>query len=105
MSMTWYGRYTQQRPETERVYVERTPVPDAVCDQCGSTDVRRYPVACHWGARMVTKCQSCFHILALDRPTPEDNWPPFRSVAYDWEPSLAERASREQADRNRAAKS
>jgi len=42
---------------------------------------------------MVVKCQACFHQLAVEKPKDEDNWPPFRAVAYDWEPSPSERAS------------
>lgn len=93
--LTWYARYTQQAPVEERVYVTRAEVPDAKCPECASEDVRRYPIANHFGPRMVTKCQSCFHVLALDRPSAEDNWPPFRAVTYDWEASPSERASRE----------
>lgn len=93
--LTWYARYTQLAPDAERVYVERTPVEGSNCPECGSDDVKRYPIANHLGPRMVTKCQACFHVLALDRPTAEDNWPPFRSVTYDWDASPSERASRE----------
>lgn len=92
--MTWYARYMQQGPPEGPVHLVREPVPDAVCPECGSDDVRRYPIANHRGPRMVTKCQACFGVLALDRPTEEDDWPPFRSVTYDWEASLSERASR-----------
>jgi hypothetical protein len=42
---------------------------------------------------MVTKCQACYFSLAVDVPELADNWPPFRSLSYDWEPSPAERAS------------
>lgn len=97
--LTWYARYTQQSPTDERVYVIRTEVPGTDCPDCGGTDVRRYPIANHHGPRMVTKCQDCFHVLALDRPTEEDNWPPFRAVTYDWEASPSERASRELSSR------
>ncbi|MEN0134109.1 MAG: hypothetical protein AAGC80_03120 [Rhodococcus sp. (in: high G+C Gram-positive bacteria)] len=38
-------------------------------------------------------------MLALERPTVEDNWPPFRSVTYDWEASPSERAGRDMAER------
>jgi hypothetical protein len=31
----------------------------------------------------------------MDRPTDEDNWPPFRSVTYDWKASPGERAARD----------
>jgi hypothetical protein len=76
------------RPESERLFVERVPV-DAVCPACGSTEVARYPVANFIGPRMVTKCQNCFHHLALDVPTAEDHWPPWRSATADWKGSRA----------------
>jgi predicted RNA-binding Zn-ribbon protein involved in translation (DUF1610 family) len=75
-------------PADECLYVARLPV-EAMCPECGSVDVARYPVANHLGARMVTKCQECFHMLALDRPTEEDNWPPFRSATHGWPASRA----------------
>ena len=93
--MSWEHRYTFQRPTEQRLYVERVPVPGLTCPTCGSDDIRRYPIANHLGPRIATKCQACFTSLAIDRPTEEDNWPPFRSVTYDWEASLSERASRE----------
>lgn len=92
---SWVDRYIQPTPTAEQLTVVREPVPDTVCPACGSDDVRRYPVATHQAARMATKCQSCLHILALERPTADERWPAFRSVAYDWEASPAERASRE----------
>lgn len=98
--MAWNHRYTQPRPEQQQLRVERVLLPDTTCPECGSTDVRRYPIANHRGPRMVTKCQSCFHVLTLDRPALDDNWPPFRSVTYDWEASPSERASRELAERD-----
>ena len=93
--MGWQQRYTQQRPADERVYVERVPVAGMTCPQCGGADIRRYPISNHFGPRMATKCQTCLHSLAIDRPTEADNWPPFRAVTYDWEASPAERAARE----------
>lgn len=94
--LSWHAKYTQTTPTEERLYVTREKVPGMMCDQCGSDDVRRYPIANHLGPRMVTKCQSCFHVLTMDRPKVEDNWPPFRSLTYEWEASLSERASRAQ---------
>lgn len=76
------------RPDTERVYVERTPV-DAQCPACGGNDVKRYPVANHLGPRMVVKCQDCFHRLAVTYPEPEDRWPAWRSPTRDWPSSRA----------------
>jgi hypothetical protein len=75
-------------PAEQYIEVERVKV-EATCPACGSDDVRRYPIANYIGPRMVTKCQACFEVLKLDRPAPEDNWPPFRPAAFDWEPSRA----------------
>jgi hypothetical protein len=52
---------------------------------------------------MATKCQSCLHVLVLERPRSEDGWPPYRSVAYDWQASPAERAARDALLRERPA--
>jgi predicted RNA-binding Zn-ribbon protein involved in translation (DUF1610 family) len=71
------------RPQEERLEVVREPV-EASCPRCGSTDVARYPVANYIGPKMVTKCQSCFHHLAVSDPTLEDAWPPWRSPTRDW---------------------
>lgn len=95
--MGWQHRYTQQPPAEERIYVERVPVDVGSCPRCGGSDIRKYPIANHFGPRIATKCQDCLYALAVDRPKEEDNWPPFRSVTYDWEASPAERASRELA--------
>lgn len=78
--------------------MERVLVAGAVCPACESTDVRRYPIANEHGARIVTKCQACMTVVALERPGPDDVWPPFRAVAYDWDASPSERASRERMD-------
>jgi hypothetical protein len=75
-------------PASDRVFVERVPV-EATCPKCGSTDVRRYPVANYIGPAMVTKCQDCFHHLATDTPSPDDHWPPWRSATRDWTGSRA----------------
>ena len=91
--MSIADRIIYQRPTEPRLYVEKQPVPDTTCPQCGSTDIARYPVAWSRGPRMVTKCQQCYTSLAVERPTPEENWPPFRAVAYDWDVSAAERPS------------
>ncbi|MDT7726558.1 MAG: hypothetical protein QOI21_3134 [Actinomycetota bacterium] len=98
--MGWQHRYTQQPPAEAQIYVERVPVPGLTCPSCGGEDIRRYPIANHFGPRMATKCQTCLYALAIDRPKEEDNWPPFRAVTYDWEASPAERASRELALRD-----
>jgi hypothetical protein len=75
-------------PTEQFIFVERVKV-DETCPKCGSDDVARYPVANYIGPRMTTKCQACFHILACDVPTYEDNWPPFRSATYGWPASRA----------------
>lgn len=92
---SWIDRYIYPRPTEERLYVERTPVDGVKCPRCQSSDVRRYPIANYLGPYIVTKCQDCFYSLKTEVPGPEDKWPPFRSVSFDWPASLAERASRE----------
>lgn len=82
-----------QTPGSEAMYVVKQPVQGEVCPQCGSTDIARYPVGHYKGPRIVTKCQACYHSLAVDVPRETDNWPPFRALSYDWEASPAERAS------------
>jgi hypothetical protein len=96
---TWIDRLVFRSPDEEQVFLKRPLVEGAVCPACGSNDVRRYPVATEHAARMVTKCQACMEIIALERPSAEDMWPPYRAVAYDWPASPAERASRELAER------
>jgi hypothetical protein len=90
----WVDRILYPRPTEVRVHAVREPVEGASCPACASTDVRRYPIANHLGPRITITCQNCLHVLRVERPGPHDNWPPYRAVAYDWEPSLAERASR-----------
>jgi hypothetical protein len=75
-------------PAEQFISVDRVKV-SATCPACGSDDVARYPIANYIGPRMVTRCQSCFEVLSLERPQPEDNWPPFRPAASDWEASRA----------------
>lgn len=75
-------------PQGKRLYVERVRV-DAVCPECGSDNVARYPIANYIGPRIATKCQDCFHALAVDVPTEEDHWPPWRTVTLDWPASRA----------------
>lgn len=91
--MSWAARYIQD-PPSQRPEVPRERVDGVTCEKCGGTDIQRYPVSCVHGARIATKCQGCLHIVALERPTAEDMWPPFRSATYDWEASLSERAAR-----------
>jgi hypothetical protein len=79
------------RPPDDMV-VAREPVVGATCPECGSDDVRRYPIGWVRGPRMAVKCQACFHALSIEVPTREDAWPPFRSATWDWDASPAERA-------------
>jgi predicted RNA-binding Zn-ribbon protein involved in translation (DUF1610 family) len=81
--MSGVDRLLFPEPAEQFLVVERKPV-EATCPRCGSTDVRRYPVANFIGPRMVTKCQDCFEHLAVDVPTVDDHWPPWRSATIDW---------------------
>lgn len=98
---SWVERYIQATPQDDQLTVERVSVEGATCPECGGKDVRRYPIGCGWGARMAVKCQDCLHTLALERPGPDDEWPPFRPLTYDWEASPSERASRDALDASR----
>lgn len=89
----WVDRIVYPGPDSDTVSTERMPLADEVCDACGSGEVCRYPIANHLGPRMTVTCQNCLHVLRVERPGPEDMWPPFRAVAYDWEASPSERAS------------
>jgi hypothetical protein len=100
--MAWNHRYTQTPPTEERVYVVRVPVEGKTCLNCGSTNVARYPIANHLGPRITTTCQNCLTPLLVERPTVEDNWPPFRAVTYDWPASPGERAARDALERELA---
>jgi hypothetical protein len=84
-------RIIYQRPESPTISVVKTPVEGATCPKCGGDDVRRYPIAWCRGPRFVVKCQSCYESLSIDRPTPEEPWPPFRAATWDWDVSVAER--------------
>lgn len=77
-----------QRPQEETLAVERQKV-EGTCPECGSNSIARYPVANYIGPRIVTKCQDCFHHLAVDEPTAEDMWPPWQSPTRDWPASRA----------------
>jgi hypothetical protein len=95
---SWVENYIQGPPAD--LTVAREPVEGAgPCPQCGSEDIRRYPIGCSWGARMATKCQGCLHTLSLERPTAEDAWPPFRPLTFDWTPAPSERAARGELER------
>jgi predicted RNA-binding Zn-ribbon protein involved in translation (DUF1610 family) len=95
---SWTTRYITPSRSPEELVVPREDLAEVTCPHCGGEEVQRYPVACVLGARMTITCQSCLHVLALERPRAEDNWPPFRSTTYDWEASASERAARRWAD-------
>ena len=78
----------------EYTFEDDPPPEDLKCEKCGGTEIQRYPVSCVHGARIATKCQGCLHIVAIERPSAEDMWPPFRSATYEWDASLSERAAR-----------
>jgi len=86
-------------PPAEAMKVEKLPVEGESCPACGSGDVRRYPVGWVYGPRMAVKCQACYHTLRHEKPAVADNWPPFRTLTYDWEASLAERPTAESRGR------
>lgn len=88
-------RMVFQTPGPDEMTVVKTPLAGQTCPQCGGTDIARYPVGHVMGPRIVTKCQACYFSLAVDRPTVQDNWPPFRSLTYDWDASRSESARRE----------
>jgi hypothetical protein len=92
--MSWVNRYVYARPETPQIYQEREPMEGETCARCGSDAVRRYPIAMHLGPRMAVKCQSCMYTVRIERPGPEDAWPPFRAVTQDWDASPAESVTR-----------
>lgn len=73
--------------------IHKEAVEGITCEKCGGTDIRRYPITWSRGPRIVTKCQSCYTPVSVEKPGPEDPWPPFRAVAYDWDVSPAERPS------------
>ena len=89
--MSIADRIIYQRPEAPTISVVKTPVDDATCPSCGSDDIARYPIGWVRGPRIVVKCQSCYESLSVERPAPDDRWPPFRSVTADWDVSVAER--------------
>ena len=95
MTTKWTDSIIYPPPTEKYLFAKKEDVPGEQCPKCGSTDVKRYPIACYIGARIVCKCQNCFHILKMERPSLRDKWPPYRSITYEWEASLAERASRE----------
>ena len=71
------------RPTERYLYVEREPV-DGKCDQCGSTDIKRYPAYTASGPNIVTKCQDCFLLVSEDGPSLDAMHPPFWPMTRDW---------------------
>ncbi len=86
-------RMVFQTPGRDAMTVVKAAVAGQSCPACGSSDIARYPVGNVMGPRIVTKCQSCYHSLSVERPTEQDNWPPFRPLTYDWAASDAEHAA------------
>ena len=76
------------RPTEEFIYVKKEPV-DTKCPNCGSANVKKYPIIHHTGPRTVVKCQDCFHRLDMWYPKPEEMWPPFRPATEGWSISRA----------------
>jgi vanillate/4-hydroxybenzoate decarboxylase subunit D len=58
--------YAFARPEERFLYVEKEPV-EGTCPECGSEDVKRYPVLSEGGWWHVVKCQDC--LFSLERET------------------------------------
>jgi hypothetical protein len=92
--MAWYERYIFAPPSEPTLVLQRAQV-EGDCPECGGSDVRQYPIANHLGPRIVTKCQDCMHVVEMRKPRPDEPWPPFRAVTYDWDASPAERAARD----------
>jgi hypothetical protein len=93
--MGFNDRLIYPRPTSQFLSVDKgPPLANASCSECGGADIRRYPIGWYKGPRIVVKCQDCFHSLAVERPGPDEPWPPFRASGYDWDVPLAERAAR-----------
>ena len=58
--------HTFPRPEEPYLFVEREDV-DGSCPECGSEDLKRYPVLSEGGWWTVTKCQSCLFSVSRER--------------------------------------
>ena len=66
-----------QTPGPEEMYVAKEPVEGQECPQCGTSDVRRYPVGYYMGRGWSLSARPATS-LAVDVPEEADNWPPFR---------------------------
>ncbi len=86
------SRLIYPRPIERYPAVLRVPVAGR-CPACGAEAMARYPIANFIGPKVVIRCQSCFHTVSVSKPEPQDRWPPFRALAYDWRPSPAEGGS------------
>lgn len=68
------------RPDEKHLHVEREST-DRECPECGSDDVRQYPVLSEDGWVMATKCQGCLHSLErTDRESPYGEWTPYTDL-------------------------
>ena len=76
------------RPTERYLSVERVPV-DGRCEECGGTDIRRYPAFTARGPKFVHKCQSCFALLREEGPSIEEAHPPFWPMTRNWRVSRA----------------
>jgi hypothetical protein len=54
------------RPEEPYLFVEREPV-EGACPECGSDDLKRYPVLSEGGWWTVVKCQECLASVERER--------------------------------------
>lgn len=97
-TIPWTDTILYSRPEEQFISVEREIVPGQRCPACAADDVRRYPIVNWMGARIVTKCQNCFHVLELRETVREDRWPPYWPVTHDWAVSRAEQGRPSQRD-------
>ena len=102
--MAWYERYIFAPPSESNLVLERVQV-EGACPECGGHDIRQYPIANYLGPRIVTKCQDCMGVVEMRKPRPDEHWPPFRAVTYDWDASPSERAARDGASNGRGPSS
>lgn len=100
--MEWFKRYIYSRPTEETLHLERVHLPDLTCPECDGGDVREYPIANYLGPRIVTKCQTCMHVLEIRKPHPDEPWPPFRAITFDWDDPNADRAKAPASNEQRA---
>lgn len=71
------------RPTEQYLHVERIPV-EGTCEECGAEDLRRYPAFTQRGPKFVTKCQSCFALVAEEEPEIDAMHPPFWPMTRAW---------------------